>query len=210
MTNNLALAVTLSGNKMRHNLSEVFELIKDRRTIYPEQYSERKVHKEIIERLLNTAIWAPTHGKTQPWRFKVFTDNGLNTLATFLSDTYKLQTPEEDYSELKSEKLRARPLKSSVVIAICMERQESKRIPEIEEIEAVACGVQNMQLMATAYGIGAFWSTPKLVYSTEMNTFLNLGVDDKCLGLLYLGYPEIEWPTGQRKPIEYVTEWRDK
>ena len=37
---------------MRHNLSDVIELIKDRRTIYPEFYSERQVHKEQIELLL--------------------------------------------------------------------------------------------------------------------------------------------------------------
>ena len=30
---------------------------------------------------------------------------------------------------------------------------------------------------------------------------------DKCLGFFYIGYPEVEWPKGQRKPIEYVTEW---
>ena len=59
---------------MRHNLSEINEVIKDRRTIYPETYSDRKVHKEQIELLLNNALWAPTHGMTQPWRFKVFMD----------------------------------------------------------------------------------------------------------------------------------------
>ena len=38
---------------MRHNLSEVIEVIKDRRTIFPEFYSDRMVHKEQIEMLLN-------------------------------------------------------------------------------------------------------------------------------------------------------------
>ena len=46
---------------MKYNLSEVTELIKNRRTIYPEQYSSRKVQKDQIEILLNNAIWAPTH-----------------------------------------------------------------------------------------------------------------------------------------------------
>ena len=55
---------------MKFNLSEVRELIKERRTIYPHQFSDRIIHKEIIEELLNSAIWAPSHGMTQPWRFK--------------------------------------------------------------------------------------------------------------------------------------------
>ena len=54
---------------MRFNLSEVTELIRERRTIVPEQFSDRKVHKEQLELILNNAQWAPTHGNTQPWRF---------------------------------------------------------------------------------------------------------------------------------------------
>jgi len=28
------------------------------------------------------------------------------------------------------------------------------------------------------------------------------------LGLVYLGYPSIEWPKQHRKPIEYLTNWK--
>lgn len=192
---------------MRYNISEITNIIKDRRSIYPEQYSDRKVHKEIIEVILNNAIWAPTHGKTQPWRFKVFMDNGLQKLSDFLGKTYLELTPPDEQNDMKLAKLITRPLKSSVVIAIVMERQETEKILEIEEIEAVACAVQNMHLTCTAYGIGGFWATPKLIYSQKMNQFLNIGEKDKCLGLFYIGYTKEEWPKGQRKPIEYVTEW---
>jgi hypothetical protein len=34
-----------------------------------------------------------------------------------------------------------------------------------------------------------------------------LGAEDKCLGLLYMGYPESDWPKSHRKPLEYVSEW---
>lgn len=191
---------------MKYNLSEITEVIQNRRTIYPITYSSRKVHKEIIEDLLNNAIWAPTHGNTQPWRFKVFTDNGLKKLSTFLSELYKEQSG-ENFNQKKFDKMVYRPLRASAVIAICMERDPKEKILELEEIEAIACSVQNIHLTCTAYGIGGFWSTPKLIYSTEMNDFLGLGEKDKCLGLFYIGYPDNEWPKGQRKPIEYVTEW---
>lgn len=192
---------------MRFNLSEITELIRERRTIYPEQFSDRKVHKEQIELLLNNAQWAPTHGNTQPWRFKVFTEDGRTQLSDFLSQTYLKLTPTEKQVDAKLAKLLTRPLKSSVIIAVCMERQETEAIKEIEEIEAVACAIQNMHLTATAYGLGAFWSTPKLIYTNEMNEFLKIGEKDKCLGLIYIGYPSIEWPKAHRKPIEYTTEW---
>lgn len=192
---------------MRFNLSEINELIRSRRTIYPEQFSERKVHREQVELLLTNAQWAPTHGNTQPWRFKVFMEESRQRLSDFLGKTYLELTPAEQQNDMKLAKMLTRPLKSSVVIAICMERQPSEKILELEEIEAVACAVQNLHLSCTAYGLGGFWSTPKLIYHPKMNEFLGLGEKDKCLGLFYIGYPAIEWPKAHRKPLEYTTEW---
>ena len=193
---------------MKYNLSEVTELIRNRRTIYPEQFSSRKVHKEQIELILRNSQWAPTHGNTQPWRFVVFTEEGKKSLSDFLGKTYLQKTDSEKQNDQKLEKLMRRPLISSVVIAVYMSRQEEERILEIEEIEAVACAIQNMQLTCTAYGLGSFWSTPKLIYTEEMNSFLNINEKDKCLGLIYIGYPSIKWPKSHRKPFEYNTEWR--
>lgn len=192
---------------MRFNLSEITELIKSRRTIYPEQFSDRKVHKEQVDLILNNAQWAPTHGNTQPWRFKVFMEEGRQLLSDFLAETYLKLTPPEAQNDLKLAKMMKRPMQASVVIAVCMERQPTEKILEIEEIQAVACAIQNMHLTCTAYGLGGFWATPKLIYSQEMNEFLKIGAKDKCLGLFYIGYPAIDWPEAHRKPLEYTTEW---
>lgn len=193
---------------MKYNLSEITEVIKNRRTIYPEQYTERKIHKEIVKDVLNNAIWAPTHGKTQPWRFQVFMNESRNELSSFLSGLYAEQYQGEAFNEVKFNKLKNRPLQSPVIIAVTMTPDVNKKISEIEEVEAVACAIQNMYLTCTAYGIGGFWSTPKLMYTQEMNSFLELKEGEKCLGLFYMGYPAIDWPKGQRKPIEYVTKWK--
>ena len=193
---------------MKYNLSEITDLIKDRRTIYPEQFSDRKIQKDQVTHILNNALWAPTHGNTQPWRFVVFTEDSKQELSTFLGKTYMEVMPKESQNDLKLSKLMARPLKSSVAVAIIMKRDETGRISELDEIAAVASAVQNMHLTCTAYGIGGFWSTPKIISTTQMNDFLNITSEDKCLGIFYMGYPAIEWPKGQRRPLEYVTEWR--
>jgi nitroreductase len=194
---------------MRFNLSEINELIRERRTIYPEQFSSRKVHREQIEVILNNAQWAPTHGNTQPWRFKVFMgEEHRQDLSQTLGKLYQEVIPQEKQNDQKLAKLMRRPMITSAVIAVCMERQPEERILEIEEIEAVACAVQNMHLTCTAYGLGGFWSTPKLIYTPQMNEYLGLGEKDKCLGLFYIGYPEIEWPKAHRRPLEYTTEWK--
>jgi nitroreductase len=193
---------------MKYSLSEITGLIAHRRTIYPEMFSGRTVHREQIEQMLNAARWAPTHGNTQPWRFKVYTDDARKLLSQNLGDIYRELNSGELFQEKKFEMIMNRALKSPVGIVVWMQRQPSEKIHEIEEIEAVACSIQNMSLVAAAYGLGFFWSTPGIIYHRKMNEFLGINEKDKCLGILYIGYPEKEWPKGQRKPIEYFTEWK--
>lgn len=196
---------------MRHNLSEINRLIQDRRTIYPEQFSERKVHREQIEMLLESARWAPTHKLTQPWNFKVFMEAGIEKFATWHAETYKQITPAEAFSEMKYNTLKNRPLKASAVIVVSMKRDANQSIPEIEEIAAVGCAVQNMHLTATAAGLGFYWGTGGLTFHPKMKEFLGLSEADKVMGLLFVGYPAIEWPRKtQRKPIEYYSEFIDQ
>ncbi|UTW62691.1 nitroreductase [bacterium SCSIO 12741] len=195
---------------MRYNLSEITDVIEDRRTIFPEQFSKRKVHREIIEKLLNVARWAPTHKLTQPWKFSVFREEGLNRLSEFQSQTYSQITPEDKFSERKFLKLKERPLKSSAVIFVTMSPDPDRRVPEIEEIASVAAAVQNMSLLATAYGLGFYWSSGGLTYRDELKEFLNLEESDKVMGTIYVGYPDIDWPRKTpRKPIEYFTHWEE-
>jgi nitroreductase len=191
---------------MKYSLSEITDIIKDRRTIYPEFFSERKVHKEMVEKLLNNAIWAPTHGMTQPWRFTVFMNEGLQLLSNVLSGIYQAKYTGDAFNEMKYNKLKQRPLKASAVIAIVVEYDAKGKITELDDTLAVGCAVQNMMLTATAYGLGAFWATPGIIKEQEINEFLNIE-NGKCLGFLYLGYPAGEWPKSQRKPIEYITKW---
>jgi nitroreductase len=193
---------------MRHNLSEITAIIKDRRTIYPEQFSDRKIHDEQIELLLNNAIWAPSHGLTQPWRFIVLQENALLDLSEALGQIYMKNTPKEQFNDQKMMKMVSRPRKASAVIALILHREKDTKISEKDDFAAVACAVENMHLTATAQGIGAFWATPNLISNSDFHTFLELTEEQSCVGLFYLGYPSIEWPKGQRKPIEYVTTWK--
>ena len=36
--------------------------------------------REMIEQLLEAANWAPTHGKTEPWRWVVLSEDGLQDM----------------------------------------------------------------------------------------------------------------------------------
>lgn len=186
------------------------DLIRQRRTIKPFLMSEAPVSDADLEAILENANWAPTHGMTQPWRFRVYRGAARARLGDDLARLYTTAIPPENQKEGKADKLREMPARAPVVILVCMKRQKIEKIRELEEIEAVACAVQNMHLTATARGLGAFWSTPPFLYTPEMNTYLGLDEKDRCLGIFYLGHPADAdaWPKGRRAAIgdriEYV------
>lgn len=106
------------------------------------------------------------------------------------------------------ENLRNKPLSASHVIAIGMKRDEKQSIPEVEEVSAVAAAVQNMQLTASAYGVGCYWGSGGITYMEEAKKALALEKEDKLLGFLYVGMPkEGFWPEGKRKPINDKINW---
>lgn len=185
------------------------ELIRKRRSIYPPLYSGEKVEEAVIEQMLENANWAPTHALTEPWRFTVFSGEGLKKLADFQSELYKkLSTANGSFDEKKYQKLQDKPLLCSHIIGIGMKRDPKKKIPEVEEIEATACAVQNMYLTAAAYGVGCYWGTGGITYKDEAKAFFGLGEEDKFLGFLFVGTPkEGKWPEGKRRPVAEKVEW---
>ncbi|NET34253.1 MAG: nitroreductase [Cyanothece sp. SIO1E1] len=188
--------------------AEVSDLLRSRRSIFPKTYNDRPIDKEVIEEVLENANWAPTHKLTEPWRFKVFRGKALERLSTYLSTWYKDNIPAEKYSEKKFEKTKANPLRSSCVIAICMQRDPEASIPEWEEIAAVACAVQNMYLTCAAHNIGCYWSSPRSIL--EARDFLQLGEGERCLGLFYMGNHDLPQLQGKRRPISDKTIWLEE
>lgn len=179
-------------------------IIQERRSIFPASYNDIKIDDDIILKLIEAARWAPTHRKTQPWYFKIYSGNALQRLSDYSAKWYKDNTPEEKYSSMKYEKTKKKALQSSHVIAIIMERHEDL-LPEWEEVAAVACAVQNMWLMAASHGLGAYWSSPNS--ALDGNEFFGLTKNQKCLGLFYLGNTDQTNMTSDRKTIEEISEW---
>ncbi len=193
---------------MRHNLSEVGALIKDRRSFAPESFSSRKVHRDVLEEILRAGTWAPTHGMTQPWRFTVFLGEGMKVLQEGVPFWFKQKAGEADVNEAKLAKLRSRFATCSCVIGLGMVPDVNNRISAEDEAWAVAAAIQNMHLMCTAYGLGAKWTTPSFMDLPQVKEAFGLPSEGKVMGLFYVGYPDVPWPSSHRWPLEFVTRWK--
>ncbi len=196
---------------MNDHLHLIQDLIANRRTIKPAQYTGEPVEDAFVELILEAANWAPTHGYTEPWRFTVFKDEALEGLGRFLAELDQPDSKAEDFNLQRFERLRKRPAQASHIIAIGMVSGKNPKIPEIEEICATAMAVQNMWLTAHAMGLGAYWSTGHLAFKDETRAYLGFPDGAKSLGFFYLGKKAVDNPQGRRlSPIQDKVAWRTK
>jgi nitroreductase len=192
---------------MNFDINQLNELIKTRRSTFPKQYEAGKpVDDAIIRQMLENANWAPTHKLTEPWRFTVFSGNGLKTFAGLQASVYK-NSAGLNYKEENYQRLLTTPLLASHVISIGMKRHADKNIPEMEEIAAVACAVQNMYLTAAAYNIGCYWTTGGVTFNEAAKPFFDLDTIDKLMGFFYVGVIATASPIGKRGAIEQKVKW---
>ncbi|WP_445385998.1 nitroreductase family protein [Robiginitalea sp. IMCC44478] len=181
----------------------ISDIIKTRRSVYPDQYIPKPIPREILLEVLEAANWAPTHRKTEPWRFKVLQGESQHRLGQFLKEKY-LQT-EQRPKNIKIRKLEKNPTKAGAIIAICMQRDPEERIPEWEEIAATAMAVQNMWLTSHSLGIGAYWSSPGLI--RYMDEFFEMAEGERCLGFFYMGYYDGALTPRERGAVSEKISW---
>jgi nitroreductase len=193
---------------MNEQAQSIDAIIRSRRSIFQPQFSGEKVDDSIVERMIENANWAPTHKLTEPWRFIVFTGAGLEQLAQGQAEVYKSVTEADGtFKKERYENLLKKPMLSSHIIAVAMKRDEKKSVPEVEELGAVFCAVQNMLLTASAYGIGCYISTGGITYFEESKEFFGLGPEDKLIGFLHVGMIKGQIPEGKRKPVSEKVNW---
>jgi nitroreductase len=184
--------------------------IRDRRSTFVNGLAiGSKIDDSVIEKLLENAIWAPSHGLVQAWYFKVFAGKGVETFYSLQQAIYREITPEHRFNEMKYIKYQEKSKHVSHIIAIIARRDPNKRYPKQEDIVSVSCAVQNIYLCLQAYDIAGYLSTGDVCYAEPMREYLGLGNDDECIGFFILGIADRNVPRSVRKRISVreKTEW---
>ncbi|MBI2375619.1 MAG: nitroreductase [Deltaproteobacteria bacterium] len=187
---------------------DVLEVIKRRRTIKASELRSDPVPRALLVELLEAANWAPSHGKTYPWRFVVFEGPArrelFETLVSVSSEDGDVIGP----ADPRRAKLERSIMNAPVVIGVGCVPTVSPKILEHEEVAAVAMAVQNMHLVATERGLGLAWSSGKAARDPRVAAFFGLPEHGRSLGILVLGWPKGEWPSAERPSIEERVVWR--
>jgi nitroreductase len=158
----------------------------------------RPVEAGVVTQLCELATWAPNHKKTWPWRFAEFTGDGRSRLG----ETMALDMNDAEFGdEAKREKTRGKYLRAPTVLVVGCEPHPNEMLHQ-ENRDAVAAGIQNLLLGATALGLASFWSTPALTRPPRVLDLCGFDPEDRVVGVVYLGWPDGECAVPERPDVD--------
>ena len=171
---------------------EFWEVLEKRRSVR-EFDPERDVPAEMITRLLEAAIMAPTAGDRQPWHFVVVRDPATKVAVanTALRQGFIATAP--------------------VMIVVCGEPERSgarkgQEMAELHTVQDTSAAVQNILLAATDAELASCWVSA--LREDELRQVLGLSEIYRPLAIIPIGYaarrPGARPP---KRPLSEVTSY---
>ncbi len=193
--------------------------VRGRRSI--RAFQDRPIPREVLERVLEAAIWAPSADNRQPWRFVVLQGERKQELAGILRRTAdELRPGLNPLLTVYRGGLRRSAAfvegSAATILAFASFGPDSLPIRAISSadrvplfawtmvVQSVAAAVQNLLLEAHASGLGAAWLGYPELAGPEVKAWLGEGGDLQAT--IILGYPAQE-RTSTRRPLSQVVRW---
>lgn len=164
----------LNDNK----IMEIQEAILSRRSI--RKYTDKKISEELINKILEAAMFAPSAMNQQPWHFIVVDDNDLLKKLSLI----------HPYGKMLSD--------ASFGIMVCGD----EKLQLTKDYWPVDCSnaTQNLLLSAHGFGLGAVWLGvyPREERMKDLKLFFQLPMHVHPFALISLGYPAEKKPMPSR------------
>ncbi len=175
----------------------ILNCIEKRRSI--RKYTNEKVSKDQIERILEAAIMAPSGNNSQPWKFLVITDDSKRGEISEVAHRQKWMTSAPVFI---------------VGIADMKVRHPDEFIPVDEDsseenlkkiIRDTSIALEHVALQAVEEGLSTCWIA--WYRQNEMRKVLNIPDDKYIVSILILGYSSENPNPRPRKKIEDLVLW---
>ncbi len=167
--------MTFEGEKV-----ETLEAIRSRRSV--RKFKALLPSEELVKKVLEAGIWAPSGMNNQPWAFVLVKD----------------KTVREELSKLTlySDIILSAPL----CIAVFLDHRKS--YDYVKDVQSTGACIQNMLLAAHDLGLGAVWLGEILKNKEAVRKLLKVPQDCELMAVVALGYPDEAPPSGKRRPLE--------
>jgi coenzyme F420-0:L-glutamate ligase/coenzyme F420-1:gamma-L-glutamate ligase len=198
--------------------NDLHTFLRSRRSI--RWFKPDPIPDDVIQRILETTICAPSAHNMQPWRFVVLTALETKThlvesiAVKFRTDMISDGIPEADIQSQVEQTIR-RGIKAPVIIIFCWDRTKVKPQPDTirrqaEELMGVqSVAVAGLQILLAAYaeGLGSNWISWPLFAPEETQRALCLAPDWEPQGMIFLGYPAEIPEMRARIPLQEVVRF---
>jgi coenzyme F420-0:L-glutamate ligase/coenzyme F420-1:gamma-L-glutamate ligase len=182
-----------------NNSDRILDTIRARRSI--RRYLDKPVPRDLIEKILDAARWAPSAHNRQPWRFAVIEHaETKHALASAMGQRLRADLERDGVANESIAKDTTRSYQrithAPVVIVVCVTMRDMdvyhdtrrKKAEYLMATQSVAMATQNLLLAAHALGLGACWMCAPLFVPETVRDVLQLEADWEPHALITLGY----------------------
>jgi nitroreductase len=208
--------------------SALFDLMQSRRSV--RRFTDAPVPREMLDRLLEAAVAAPSASNKQPWRFFVVESaSRIVAMATAVRQAtarivehipVESQTSFRAYGDYFTRfeaapvvvvpLCRALPILSNLVDPTRLERETTEAIVRMEDqngLVGTSLALENLLLMAHAMGLGASGMSGPLIAEPALREILEVPNGWRIVALIPVGWPAETPAATDRKPVDKVVRW---
>jgi nitroreductase len=171
---------------------KMLDHLKSRRTV--RTFKSDPIPQPLLDVIFEAAMWAPSHGNTQPWEFVTIGPTTRGKLLKMLQAKTEELLADPDLPSPRRAALLAlkEDFGGAPFMVAVLSRPPAEDIEKIENPLSTATAVQNMLLAAWDAGVGAVWLT--LGSAPPVRPLLDVPEGASVVALLAMGFP-VEIPT---------------
>lgn len=168
-------------------VNPVLEAVFSRRSV--REFEDRPVKPELVRKVIEAGMWAPSGLNNQPWRFAVVSSQDM-------IDRFE---PLTRYGRV----IRSARLLLPVFV------DSEAMYNEVKDHQAMGACIQNMLLAIHSLGLGAVWLGEILKSASEIRSLLDLPRSLELMAVLAMGWPAEGERRSSRKSIEDLVVYKD-
>jgi nitroreductase len=179
-------------------------LMQHRQTILPKRLVAPGPDEQQLDAIFEAAAAAPDHGELLPWRFVVVPSAARERLGQVFAEALLERDPAAAATQI--ERAREKAFRAPALALAVVRAGGSEEVPVPERLVSLGCALQNMLLLATAFGYGSALTSGKALHAPGLRALFALGEDEQAVCFVSFGTAARRKPGRQRPtPQQYVS-----
>ncbi|MHC1747673.1 MAG: nitroreductase family protein [Cellulosilyticaceae bacterium] len=197
---------------------ETFDVISKRRSI--RKFIDKDIPIELIKKILNSAMQAPSAKNRQPWKFIVVTNNEKVEMleamqAGIENERNHLGLLPNSLQFLNGAQNTMKMMEQAPITVFVFNTADNyfwdettieNKFSDMANIQSIGASIENMLLAATDLGIGSLWICDIFFAYREICKWLN--EKNQLVAAISLGYANENPNPRPRKKLDDIVEWR--